>query len=209
MKSIHRFLLTSIVGLIAVPYFSLAIADDPDTKPGAATETPPGVTTPSTAEVEDDVPRVSLEVARDRAELMQEIYKTTLDVMHHRYFHVDRAVIPARAMEDVFKSMERRNHVQSRWISASFRAMSVDHEPKTDFEKQASRRIARGEALVETIEDGYYRRAGGIPFTAGCVSCHSGLFGSTSPARKFAGLIISIPVDKTAQLSSNDKPSKP
>ena len=51
-----------------------------------------------------DVLRVPVAVARDRAKLMHEIYSATLEVMHDRYFHADRAVVPARAMEDVFSA---------------------------------------------------------------------------------------------------------
>lgn len=55
----------------------------------------------------DEIARVTLSVARDRAVLMHQIYTTTLDVMHDRYFHADRSVVPARAMEDVFENLER------------------------------------------------------------------------------------------------------
>src|SRR5690606_30997978 len=35
--------------------------------------------------------------ARQRAELMHAIYAETLHVMHERYFHGSRAIVPARA----------------------------------------------------------------------------------------------------------------
>lgn len=144
--------------------------------------------------------RLSLSAARERTALLHDVYSATLDVVHERYFHGDRAVIPARALEDVFKEIERKNQTQARWISASFAPMSINHEPKTEFEKQAARRIAKGEAFVETIEDGYYRRAGQITLSGGCVSCHGGLFAVNSPTAKFAGLILSVPIDLTARL---------
>ncbi len=200
MRTNSSILLCGVVGLATAFIFSLAAAEDPVPKPGAATNPPTaaGGTVPN--EVSKQIPRVSLELARDRARLMHDIYSATLDAMHHRYFHGDRAVVPARAMEDVFKDIERRNYCQTRWISASFNAMSVNHDPQTEFEKQAARRIAKGEEVVEVIEDGYYRRAGSIPLTGGCVSCHAGFFANTPPTSKFAGLIVSIPVDERSQL---------
>ncbi|MGE0755942.1 MAG: DUF3365 domain-containing protein [Pirellulaceae bacterium] len=156
---------------------------------------------------EEAIPRLSLEAARDRARLMHDIYAATLDAIHHRYFHGDRAVVPARAMEDVFRDMEWRTNTKSRWIGASFAPMSITHEPKTDFEKVAAHKIARGEEAVETIEEGYYRRAGSISLNQGCVSCHGGLFAANSTTPKFAGLIISIPVDKQARLEADDASS--
>jgi len=145
-------------------------------------------------------PRVSLDEARSRAKLMNTIYVATLDTMHHRYFHGDRAIVPARAMEDIFKDLEAETHTQARWISASLKPMSIDHTPKTDFEKRAAAKIADGEKMVETIEQGFYRRAGSISLNGGCIHCHAGVFGKPSTSSKFAGLIISIPINKDAQL---------
>ena len=66
-------------------------------------------TKPADSESPDHgVPRVSVAVARDRAQLMHGIYLATLHAMHDRYFHADRAIVPARAMEDVFSEMERQ-----------------------------------------------------------------------------------------------------
>lgn len=151
-------------------------------------------------EPEREIPRVSLDVARDRAALMHDVYVATLDAMHHRYFHGDRTVVPARAMEDVFRDLAFERQIESKWISASFSPMSIDHEPETEFEKQAARKLAKGEESVEVVEAGYYRRAGSISLNQGCVSCHSGLFASASTTPKFAGLIISIPVSSEAAL---------
>jgi len=138
--------------------------------------------------------RVTVEVARDHAKLMHSIYKATLDVMHDRYFHADRAVVPARAMEDVFLELKRQSDVQARWISANLKPMSVSHKPETKFEKQAAKEIGNGKPDVEIVEDGFYRRAGAIPIGSGCISCHSGFFKNPSKKPKFAALVISIPV---------------
>ena len=120
--------------------------------------------------------RVPIAVARDRAKLMHDIYITTLDVMHDRYFHADRAIVPARAMEDVFSAMDEQTGSKANWISVNLKAMSINHEPLTDFEKRAAREIVAGEAGIEVIEDGFYRRASAVPMTGGCLSCHAGFF---------------------------------
>lgn len=148
----------------------------------------------SAAAAIDDASRVSVSVARDRAKTMLDLYTVTLDVLHHHYFHGDRAMVPARAMEDIFSDIERESKVQARWISVNMQAMSIDHEPKTAFEKKAAKEIAAGKSELETIEDGYYRRAGAIRLTGGCISCHGGFFKGPSKTPKFAGLIISVPI---------------
>jgi hypothetical protein len=137
---------------------------------------------------------LSVEVARDRAFVMHNIYAATLDVLHHRYFHRDRAIIPARVMHDIFDEVERTSKTEARWISASMKAMSLDHEPKSDFEKKAAKAIAAGTKHLEVIEDGYYRRATAIPLGSGCVSCHGGFSRKQSETPKFAGLVISLPI---------------
>ncbi|MDA1231417.1 MAG: DUF3365 domain-containing protein [Planctomycetota bacterium] len=138
--------------------------------------------------------RVSIAVARDRAKLMHGIYLASLHTMHDRYFHADRAIVPARAMEDVFSEVERQTGSKANWISVNLRAMSINHEPTTDFEKRAAKEIAAGETDLEVIEDGFYRRAGAIPMSGGCVSCHGGFANKPSRVEKFTGLVISIPV---------------
>ncbi len=146
----------------------------------------------------DELKRVSVAVARDRARVMHEIYVATLDVMHDRYFHADRAVVPARAMEDVFSEIQRQSGAQAQWISVNLRAMNIDHEPKSDFQKKAAREIAGGSNESEIVEDGFYRRAGSIRLASGCISCHGGFFSEPPKGPKFAGLIISIPVNGDA-----------
>jgi hypothetical protein len=141
-----------------------------------------------------DEHRVPVELAREQAKLLHEVTLATLHTMHDRYFHADRAVVPARAMEDVFEQLQQDRQIMARWISASMSPMSIQHEPETEFEKRAARLLAKGESSVEVIEGGYYRRAGSVPMTGGCVSCHAGFFTKTNASSKFSGLVISIPV---------------
>ena len=138
--------------------------------------------------------RVSLDVARDRAAVMHDLYASTLETLHHHYFHGDRATVPARAMEDVFAEIAAKSNVEARWIAVNLKAMSLDHEPQNEFEKTAAKKIAAGEAAYDVVEDGFYRRAGAIPLGSGCVGCHGGFFKPASKTPRFAGLVISIPI---------------
>ena len=97
-------------------------------------------------------------------------------------------------MEDVFDEMKLNSKSEARWIAVNLRAMSIDHEPETEFEKHAVREIVAGKNDVETIEGGYFRRATVIPLHDGCISCHEGTFRQPTKTPKFAGLVISIPV---------------
>ena len=139
--------------------------------------------------------RVSVAAARERAKLMHDIYDTTLDVMHRHFFRREGSVLPARAMEDIFADMARQSSIQSRWISVNTKAMSIHHEPQTEFEKQAAKEIAAGKEDFELVEKGYYQRVGRISLGGGCVSCHTNQFSSPSTTPKFAGLVIRIPVN--------------
>ena len=150
-----------------------------------------------------DIPRVSVEVARDRAVLLQKVYLSTLDVIHHRYFHAEKTVIPARAMEDIFKDMQRTSHIQARWIAVNLKPMGVDHEPESDFEKHSVQKIKRGQRTVEAVDGGYYTRTVAIPLTGKCVACHDAFREAESPSSKFAGLVISVPVKPGETLPAN------
>lgn len=141
-----------------------------------------------------DDTRVPVAVAKDRAKLMHDIYSATLDTMHHRYFRREGAVLPARALEDVFAEIDRQSKMKSRWIAVNTPAMSINHEPETAFEKKAAAEIAEGKTEFESVEKGYYLRAGAIPLGTGCVGCHTKLSATTDKTPRFAGLVISIPV---------------
>lgn len=138
--------------------------------------------------------KVRVAVARDRAEVLHEAFLTTLHVMHDHYFHEERAIVPARAMEDVFAVMARRQNIKARWISVNTRPMSVNHEPKSDFEKLAAKELSAGKESLEQIDQGEYRRAAAVELGSGCISCHTGFFSPGSKSPKYAGLVISIPL---------------
>jgi hypothetical protein len=146
------------------------------------------------AEEAEDDGRVPVAVARDRAKLLHQVYASTLRVMHQRYFHGDNAPIPARAMEDTFSEIAWRTKVEAKWISANLQAMGVNHEPSTEFEKRDAKEISAGKEAFETVEEGYYRRAGSIPLVSGCIKCHAGFLGTAPKTPRYAGLVISMPI---------------
>lgn len=136
---------------------------------------------------------LSVEVARDRAKVMQDIHLATLTMLHDRYFHRDKSVLPARAMQDIFSQIERQAGVETRWISASLQPMSIDHAPESEFEKRAAKEIAAGTPHLEVVEADHYRRAIAIPLTGGCLGCHEKHF-QRRLGKQFAGLVISMPL---------------
>lgn len=172
---------------------SLAFGADEKTSDESSGEASKEVTVEKRPDSEQ-ITSVSLSVARERAVLMHKIYTTTLDVMHDRYFHADRSVVPARAMEDVFENVERETGSKANWISVNLKAMSINHDPTTEFEKQAARELGLGKPEYESVDNGIYRRATPIPLHGGCVSCHAGFNPKPSRTPKLAGLVISMPV---------------
>jgi Protein of unknown function (DUF3365) len=139
---------------------------------------------------------VTVAEARERTKLMHNIYAATLDAMHHHFFRRDRSVLPARAMEDVFAEMDKQSNIKAGWISVNTKAMSVHHEPKNEFEKNAAKAIAAGKGEFELVENRFYHRAAAIPLGNECISCHTGFFSKTPQTQRFAGLVISVPINK-------------
>lgn len=142
-----------------------------------------------------DLKSPKVAAAREQAKLMHSIYAVTLDVIHERYFRNDRSTVPARALEDVFEEIGRQRNIQARWIGVNARTMSLPHEPKDAFERNAAQAIREGKGEFEAVEAGFYRRAEGIPLSAGCLSCH-GTFGVEPKTPRFAGLVLRIPLEK-------------
>jgi hypothetical protein len=182
--------LASAAAALAILSGAMATHAEPDrAQTGETTQTQQG------SDQQENV-RFSVDAARERAELMHRIYGVTLEAMHEHYFHGDRATVPARALEDVFAELDRQTGIQARWISVNTKPMSVGHEPKTEFEREAAKAISKGEPAHEKIDGDVYRRAAPIPLGEGCVSCHSGFFAAAPKSPRFAGLIISVPVNE-------------
>ena len=190
---ISNTLPSSLCLAIVLLTISLSFGADEKTSDETSGEASKEVTDEKRPDAEQ-ITRVPLSVARDRAMLMHQIYTTTLDVMHDRYFHADRSVVPARAMEDVFENLERETGSKANWISVNLKAMSINHDPTTEFEKQAARELGLGKPEYESVDNGVYRRATPIPLHGGCVSCHAGFNPKPSKTPKLAGLTISMPV---------------
>ncbi|MFO0966570.1 MAG: DUF3365 domain-containing protein [Gemmataceae bacterium] len=172
----------ALVGLASGLLFCVSLNAEPPAAKGDAPATAPDQ-------------RIPVAEARERARLMHKIYANTLEALHRHYFRGDRAVLPARALEDVFADVDEQAKIKTRWIAVNTQAMSVHHEPKTDFEKQAAAALAGGKTEFDRVEDGYYRRAGVIPLSGSCLACHTRFFSTPPKTPRFAGLVISIPVD--------------
>ena len=160
-------------------------------KPAAGRKTKPTTSAPASSDGS-----VAVAAARARAKLLHDVYSSTLEVMHHHYFRAEGAVLPARAMEDVFADMAQLTKDKARWIAVNTEAMSIQHEPKTAFEKKAATELSAGKKEYELVENGVYQRAGVIPLRSSCVSCHAKHFSAPPKSPRFAGLVISISLNE-------------
>lgn len=173
-----RLIMAMLLGSLCAWWSVVAVSQEPAAKDSSASE----------EKEAESVPQ-----ARDRAKLLHKVYAASMEVMHDRYFRNDRDTIPARAMEDVFTEMKRQAKIQSRWIGVNAKVMSVNHEPKDDFEKFAAKELGSGKDSVERIEGNMYRRAEAIHLSSGCLTCH-GTFGVEPKTPRVAGLVIGVPV---------------
>jgi hypothetical protein len=178
------------IGAAGVLCCALTLNADP---PAGSAPQPSPKALGATAEKQSH-PRVSVAEARERARLLHQVYAASLDVIHHYYFRGEGRTLPARALEEVFAEIDEQSKIKARWIAVNTPAMSISHEPKSAFEKEAAAQLAAGKSDYDRVEDGYYRRAGVIPLGAGCVTCHTRFFQAPAKTPRFAGLVISIPV---------------
>ena len=138
--------------------------------------------------------QAEVRVARERAKLLHDVYAITLDAIHHHYFRREGTVVPARAMEEIFEGMAGTAGIMANWISVNTKAMSIDHEPRTQFEKTAAAELSAGKKEYELIGKHFYRRAAPIPLGTNCIGCHAGMFPASTKSPSCAGLVISIPL---------------
>ena len=138
-------------------------------------------------------PTITVAEARGRAKLLQEAFHATLHIVHLRYYREDEGlIIPARTFKLVFRELQRRQHVNIRWLAVNASAMNVDHEPKDAFEKAAVKALADGKPEYEAVEKGVYRHVGAITLTSECLKCH--VPHRTNLDDRVAGLAISMAV---------------
>lgn len=134
--------------------------------------------------------------ARRQAELLHTSFAGTLSAIHHEYYHNDQGLtIPAMALKSVFRDVEQTHKVELRWLAINAQAMNVDHQPKSQFEKEAAKAITGGAEQFESVEGGMYRRVGAVALQSECLKCH--LPNRTSNKTRLAGLMISIPIHST------------
>ncbi len=138
---------------------------------------------------------VSVSEARGQARLLHEVLHSTLLIVHRKYYREDEKLpIPSSVLDDVFEEMQHKQNIKFRWISVNAEAMNIDHEPKTEFEKRAAEAISSGKKEFEQVENGTYRHVGTICLPSQCLKCH--MPNRRSTATRFAGLIISMPVNE-------------
>lgn len=135
------------------------------------------------------------EEAQARARLLHETIHGSLQVMHRDFFQEDESItIPSHSLEDVFKELDRTFGVKVRWLAVNAKAMNIDNEPKTDFDKSAVKELSDGKPEHETLSGNTYHFAGAIRLPSQCLKCH--LPGRMSNKDRVAGLVISMPLKK-------------
>ncbi len=133
--------------------------------------------------------------ARIRAKILHEAFSGALQVMHRDYFREDeRLKLPSKSLEDVFAELAKTHQVQLRWLAVNADAMSVDHQPKDEFDHKAVKILSSGKDEFELSEEKIFRFAGAIPLSASCVKCH--VRNRTSNAERKAALVITMPLGK-------------
>jgi len=141
----------------------------------------------------ENAPR-SVQEARGRARLLHETLHGALQVMHRDFFEEDeRLNIPSRSLEDVFSELSRSYGVKLHWIAVDLKAMSVDNEPQSDFEKQAARVLKAGKSEFESVSNSEFQFAGKIRLSATCLTCHASRRSNNDD--RAAGLVIIMPLN--------------
>jgi hypothetical protein len=143
------------------------------------------------ASASEHAPR-SVAEARARARILHETLHGTLQVMHRDFFREDDGTrIPSRSLADVFSELEKSYEIKLHWLAVDTKAMHIDHEPQTDFEKAAVAAFKADESEYEQVDGDAYRYAGRIRLSAVCLTCH--LSRRSNNNDRSAALTITMP----------------
>jgi hypothetical protein len=160
--------------------FAWSLADEPS-RPVSNPSIPP--------------PRSAIE-ARVRAQMLHEMVRGTLQVMHRDFFDEDEThMIPSASLEDVFHEMGKSYDVRMKWLIVNTDIVNVDHVAETEFEKDAVKALAKGEPFAEATTSDRYQFAGPIRLGSQCLKCH--VKRRTSTEDRTAGLVITMPLTTT------------
>ncbi len=136
---------------------------------------------------------ITQDEARRQAQLLHTAIHSMLQRVHHGLYREDEGLpLPAAVFRESFADIEAEHDIKLRWLAIEGQAMNTDHQPVSDFEKQAAEALKSGELAHEEVRDGTYRRAGRILLANDCLKCHVPDRRSTKP--RTAGLIIAIPI---------------
>lgn len=133
------------------------------------------------------------EEAGMRARLLHETIHGALQVIHRDFFDEEkRHDIPSSSLEDVFVELKKEWNVELAWMAVNAKAMSIDHEPKDDFQRAAAKAISEGAERHEEVVGDRLLYAGAIHLGNQCLKCH--VPDRTSLEERRAAILITMPV---------------
>lgn len=136
---------------------------------------------------------LTIEEARRQAQTLHTTIHSTLRVMHDRYYREDQGLpIPAAAMGEILRDVEREDGVILQWLVVEGQAMNIDNVARNEFEKEAVIALKSGRSFHEEFTESLYRRAAPITLNNHCLKCHMPDRKSTRDRR--AGLVVTIPL---------------
>jgi|GEM_PF-2969794 len=157
----------------------------------------------------------TLNEARGRARILYEAMQGALQVMHRDFFAGDQDLnLPSQSLEDVFKELERTNHVRLHWLVVNGKVMSPDHVSENRFEEKVVALFDKEDKeSLEAMQGNTYRFAGRIRIKNSCLKCH--VPKRQSLEERAAALVISIPMkegakkEEAAPAAGAEKPESP
>ena len=115
-------------------------------------KSPKADTADSSEKADEAADKFTVPEARRQTKLLHDTYIATLHTVHRSYFDKDeREIIPARAMEEVFRQINAETGGKTRWIAVNTPAMNIDHSPQEGFEKDAARELKQGKHEFERV----------------------------------------------------------
>jgi hypothetical protein len=117
--------------------------------------------------------------AREQVRMLDDLYKTAVVSITKTYVNNQKDRPAIMIAKDVFGAMQKRGWHSARLVDATGEPLNDANAPRTDFEKEANRRIRSGEPYYDRVvgegKDRKLLAATVVPVVmAKCAECHEG-----------------------------------
>lgn len=141
----------------------------------------------------------ALERTRGKVQMLDDILKTGIVVVHETYVHKDTDIPAAESFKPLFAALKAKGYAEARLVDATGAPYNDANAPADEFEKAAIAKLKGGAAYHDEVieRDGkrYLRAATAVPVVLkSCATCHDH-FNDVPKGQAIGAIAYIVPVE--------------